>query len=255
MRPLHRRAIIGIAATGAALGWLTRFAFGAREADGRSARVIAARRRLGTSLRQRFAAQGAAYPGRLYLRVFKKDRRLEMWAESARRDGRFVLVKTYPICASSGQLGPKRTQGDEQVPEGFYEVRVFNPQSKFHLSLGIDYPNQSDRALGRSPFGRDIMIHGGCATIGCVPIGDDSVEEVFVAAKDAHDARRAVTVHLFPTPMTDAGMRTLDKLAGADLRLKKFWASLRPAFVRFESTRRLPVTRFDPSTGLFVVAP
>jgi murein L,D-transpeptidase YafK len=248
MRPVHRRTLLGGIPAAVVLLAVEPIASGARA---RGDRVATARRRVTGALRERFAARGLAYPPKhLYLRVFKRERRLEMWSEAG--DGRFVLVKSYGVCASSGRLGPKRTQGDEQVPEGFYEVRVFNPKSRFHLSLGIDYPNRSDRALGRSPFGRDIMIHGGCATIGCVPIGDDAIEEVYVAARDARP-ERAVVVHIFPAVMTDAATQLLRKEAGADARLRRFWESLRPAYLRFEATRRLPRTRFDAGSGLYVV--
>jgi murein L,D-transpeptidase YafK len=213
-------------------------------------RVAAARHHVEAPLRALFAERGAAYPPTaLYLRAFKRERRLEMWA--AGTGDRYALVKAYPICSSSGRLGPKRTEGDEQVPEGFYDVRVFNAKSRFHLSLGIDYPNASDRALGRPPFGGDIMIHGGCVTIGCIPITDASIEEVFVAATDAHAAGHPVVVHVFPTAMTDDAMRALE--VGAEPSLVAFWRSMRPAYARFEATRTLPKTRVDRATGLYAI--
>src|SRR5690606_11025729 len=98
---------------------------------------------------------------------------------------KFTLVKTYPVCSSSGLPGPKRKKGDRQTPEGFYHIDRFNPQSAFHLSLGINYPNSSDKILGHSDPGGDIFIHGSCVTIGCVPLTDDLIKEVYVLAVEA----------------------------------------------------------------------
>src|SRR5215472_12346431 len=231
-------ATVAAVALGFAKGW-------AETGD----RVAAARQRVATPLRAMFAAKGLAYPPRaVYVRVFKSEAQLEMWSEAG--DGRYALVKTYDVCASSGRLGPKRTEGDDQVPEGLYEVRFFNPKSRFHLSLGLDYPNASDRVLGTAPLGGDIMIHGGCRTIGCIPIGDDAIDEMYVAASDARKSGRAVTVHVFPTRMTDERMRAIE--AGADAATVTFWRSLRPAYVRFEATHVIPTARVDDSTGLYV---
>src|SRR4051812_10092789 len=115
-------------------------------------------------VRAAFAAKGVRWPpAALHLRVYKADDALELWARNA--DDAFVLVKSYRICARSGGLGPKRGEGDMQVPEGVYAIERFNPNSKFHLSLGLDYPNASDRVRGARPFGGDIFIHGECVTI------------------------------------------------------------------------------------------
>ncbi len=130
-------------------------------------------------LRQRFKEKGLAYPPRaILLRAFKQEALLELWAADA-EDKPFVLVHEYRICTSSGTLGPKRRFGDEQVPEGFYELDWFNPQSNFFLSLHISYPNASDRILGshQNPGG-DIFLHGNCASIGCIPITDDGITGV-----------------------------------------------------------------------------
>lgn len=98
----------------------------------------------------------------------------------------FRLIKDYQICSLSGELGPKRQQGDLQVPEGFYWIDRFNPASNFYLSLGINYPNQFDRILGKSgELGGDIFIHGGCVTIGCIPITDDKIKELYLIAVEA----------------------------------------------------------------------
>jgi len=254
MHSFALRAVAAVAAAALALGAAVyaRAGRGAFESRSSGDRVADARKRTEAPLRALFSARGAAYPPTaLYIRAFKREQQLEMWSERATDD--FVLVESFPICAQSGALGPKRTEGDGQVPEGLYDVTVFNAKSRFHLSLGIDYPNASDRALGKAPFGGDIMIHGGCVTIGCIPLGDDGIEHVFLAATDAHAAGHPVVVHIFPGRMADQAMPALERVAASDPQLLAFWRSLRPAFLRFEATHKLPRAHVDRATGLYVV--
>jgi murein L,D-transpeptidase YafK len=190
-------------------------------------------------LKQLFRKAGVAYPARrVFIRIFKKEQVLELWARA--RGGSYVKVKSYPVCAASGVLGPKRRQGDEQVPEGFYHVRVFNPWSAFHLSMGINYPNKSDRILGyRRNLGGAIMIHGSCVSIGCVAIENGPVSEVFLAAYDAfRHGRKRIPVHIFPTRLDEKGMSWLREHHGE--KLVKFWNQLRPGYAYFERHRKLP---------------
>ena len=104
-------------------------------------------------------------PDEIYLRALKQERQLEVWGGP--RGEALKLIKTYPFCAASGELGPKRRQGDLQVPEGFYEVSSFNPWSDWHLSMKVSYPNASDQVLSDAEHpGGLIYLHGGCASIG-----------------------------------------------------------------------------------------
>ena len=122
-----------------------------------------------------FADAGVPYPAReIYLRAFKFEGQLELWARPANDHALFHLVHTYPIQCASGRLGPKRREGDGQVPEGFYFVERFNPRSLFHLSLGLNYPNASDRLLTTNPAqpGSDVFIHGNAVSVGCLAMGD-----------------------------------------------------------------------------------
>jgi murein L,D-transpeptidase YafK len=126
-------------------------------------------------------AQGVAYPpASLTLIGLKAEKRLELWAPDA--SGRPRLVKTYPILAASGGVGPKLREGDGQVPEGLYGIESLNPNSRFHLSLRVGYPNADDRREGRTRLGGDIMIHGSNVSIGCLAMGDPAAEELFVLA-------------------------------------------------------------------------
>jgi murein L,D-transpeptidase YafK len=188
-----------------------------------------------------FRAQGIAQPAKLFFRVFKREQLLEVWARGADAET-FVLLNTYPVCGTSGELGPKRHQGDEQIPEGFYSIDLFNPVSSFHLSLRVDYPNAVDRARGhRRGLGGDIFIHGGCATIGCVPVTDEWIEEIYLMAVRARDAgQHRIPVHMFPTRLDDAGMAWLYDTYGTNHPDLVFWLDLRLGYLAFEQTRTVP---------------
>src|SRR5262245_13182787 len=135
-----------------------------------------------------FAAAGIAYPPqRFVLLGFKDERELHLLASSPGRD--LAFIRFYPIYGASGVLGPKLREGDGQVPEGIYAIEYLNPNSVAHLSLALSYPTSYDRARaaedGRDDLGGDIMIHGGSGSIGCLAIGDQAAEELFVLAVDA----------------------------------------------------------------------
>lgn len=119
---------------------------------------------------------------RLTFLAFKQERLLEVWTSPS--EGVGTWIKTYSILAASGRPGPKLREGDHQVPEGFYRIESLNPNSRFHLSLRLNYPNAFDlthaRAEGRSRPGSDIMIHGGASSVGCLALGDPAAEELFV---------------------------------------------------------------------------
>ena len=131
------------------------------------------------------AARSLSYPlEKMTLIGLKDEKIVELYL--AGKDGVYYLVKRYPILAASGTSGPKLREGDCQVPEGFYAIEFLNPNSKYHLSLRVNYPNKEDRQHakeeGRVNLGGDIMIHGKAASIGCIAIGDPAIEEVFVLA-------------------------------------------------------------------------
>lgn len=132
------------------------------------------------------AAQIAWPPEQIILLGLKQERVLELYAEG--NDGKWRFVRSYPFTAFSGQLGPKLREGDRQIPEGIYGIESLNPNSLYHLSLRVDYPNDFDRARareeGRTNLGGDIMIHGRAVTIGCIPVGDPAIEELFVLAAE-----------------------------------------------------------------------
>jgi len=185
----------------------------------------------------------------LFIRVFKESKLVEVWLKS-NSESEYKLFKTYDICASSGRLGPKRSQGDGQVPEGFYTIAVFNPYSSYHLSLGLSYPNASDRIKGKGNLGGDIMIHGSCVTIGCLPLTDNYIKEVYILVVEAkNNGQQNIPVHIFPTKMNDKGMLFLSKL---NTDLLDFWKNLKPGYDYFENNKRVPKISTDKSGNYLV---
>ncbi len=212
-------------------------------------RVATARARTGKTVADLCAAAGVTYPPRdLFLRGFKTERVLEAWARND--DGPFRLVASWPVLAASGGPGPKRIQGDRQVPEGCYTVAVRNPKSRFHLSLGLNYPNASDRIRSdRERPGDDIYLHGNAVSIGCMAIGDERVEELYLLATDVR--RQDISVHLFPARMQGAEW---DAMRKTHPQHASFWAELQPIHDAFERTRQIPGITISPS-GAYQMAP
>lgn len=173
------------------------------------------------------------------LRVFKLERVLEIWvAHSAA--GPYRLKVSYPIAAMSGGLGPKRREGDMQVPEGFYWVNRFNPNSRFHLSLGLNYPNSSDRKLGNSVHpGSDIFIHGNHVSAGCIAMTDPIIEKIYRLVIQARDhGQHSIPVSVYPCRLNERNLNWLRSTYGDRPDLQHFWSSLIPGYVLFESTRK-----------------
>lgn len=141
-----------------------------------------------SAMRAKCEAAGLAYPPAcIAIVVLKQERMLYLLGQSASSDSWRRIAK-YPVLAASGTLGPKLREGDKQVPEGVYRIESLNPNSRFHLSLRVNYPSDDDRRIAREEnrtnLGGDIMIHGGAASIGCVASGDPAIEDVFVLAAD-----------------------------------------------------------------------
>ncbi|WMJ75112.1 hypothetical protein RCC89_18365 [Cytophagaceae bacterium ABcell3] len=175
----------------------------------------------------------------IFLRGFKQEQILELWARE-KGSGAFKHIKDYAFCSSSGTFGPKRAQGDKQIPEGFYYIDRFNPASFYHLSLGINYPNQSDKILcGSNKPGGDIFIHGACVTIGCIPITDDKIGELYVAAVEArNNGQTKIPVHIFPARMNKGYIHVLGVKGPESLFL--FWENLTTGYTFFEENKRIP---------------
>jgi len=187
----------------------------------------------------------------IYFRAFKKEAQMEVWAKAS-KENKYVLIKTFSVCASSGVLGPKRKQGDGQVPEGFYEIDRFNPASNFHLSLGLNYPNKSDKILGKANLGGDIFIHGNCVTIGCLPLTDDLIKEVYIMAVEARSrGQQRIPVHVFPCKLNKLEFRYLEDKYKGNSVLVDFWKNLEAGYQIFEKNRVLPSISVD-SKGAYL---
>jgi len=179
----------------------------------------------------------------MYIRSFKYDSQLEVWVKNELNES-FKLFKTYKVCALAGSLGPKRMQGDYQVPEGFYYINEFNPRSNYYLSLGLNYPNASDKILSDSlKPGSEIYIHGSCVTVGCIPITDQQIDELYILAAHAKDqGQDFIPVHIFPIRYNvEKSLKYLESLTKDDHELKQFTDRLEDAFDYFEKFHQVPV--------------
>ncbi|MCW5938277.1 MAG: L,D-transpeptidase family protein [Fimbriimonadaceae bacterium] len=200
-----------------------------------SDRVATARDNKGSTVATLTKAAGLKTPvSRLYMRAIKDERILEVWGGD---DGPMRLIKAYPVAAMSGGLGPKRREGDSQVPEGLYLVDRFNPKSSFLLSLGLNYPNASDKIRSDSERpGGDIFIHGGQASIGCLAMTDPAIQEIYLFALDA---KRPIRVDLFPFRFRP-GWQNRQPTQHLD-----FWKELEPFYAAFEKSKTVPQFRVD----------
>ncbi len=180
------------------------------------------------------AQKGMDEEAPILIQIFKEEHQLLVWKQ--KDDGRFHLLKTYHICKFSGHLGPKQHEGDRQSPEGFYEVtqRQMNPHSREYLAFNVGYPNAYDRSLGRT--GSDIMVHGGCRSIGCFAMTDGEVQEIFVLAREAFaGGQHAFQIQSYPFRMTAANMAK-----HRNSKWYPFWKNLKQGYDYFETTHLQP---------------
>lgn len=187
----------------------------------------------------------------IFIRAFKYEAELEVWLKN-KSDKSYSLFKKIPICASSGGLGPKRREGDGQVPEGLYEVAVFNPSSNYYLALKVSYPNASDKILAKGPTGGDIMIHGNCVTIGCIPLQDEPVKDLYVLCVEAKNRKLPIRVEIYPCRLTPANLAALTQKFPAET--VSFWNNIKTAYTHFEE-HKLPITYSVDKKGQYVFAP
>ncbi|GAA5218960.1 murein L,D-transpeptidase family protein [Corallincola platygyrae] len=190
-------------------------------------------------------AMGLELGAPVFIRIFKQPAELEVWLEH--EDAQFRLFKRYPICAFSGELGPKQQMGDMQSPEGFYFVtpQRLNPWSQFHLSFNLGYPNRYDRHYGRT--GSALMVHGDCVSIGCYAMTDPYIDEIYTLMVSAlENGQPYVRVHAFPFPMTSEALD--DK---KDHRWHAFWVNLKQGYDYFEHYRRPPNTEVKSGRYVF----
>ncbi|PTY40523.1 L,D-transpeptidase family protein [Brachyspira hampsonii] len=169
--------------------------------------------------------------------AYKQEDILEIYAKN-KSDASYKKIASYNIAAKSGILGPKRMEGDLQVPEGFYYIDRFNPASSYYLSLGINYPNEADKKKSNaSRLGVDIFIHGDEVTIGCMPMTDDKIKEIYLYALYAKDnGQNKIPVYIFPFKMTDRNFDYYKKYY--DESLINFWSNLKKGYDIFQKTKK-----------------
>jgi murein L,D-transpeptidase YafK len=181
----------------------------------------------------------------LYIRAFKFEKKIQLWAKDQKHT-KYKLIKEYKVCKRSGNLGPKRQQGDLQTPEGFYFIDRFNPYSNYHLSLGINYPNASDKILGvKGNLGGDICIHGSCVTIGCLPITDDQIKELYIFCVEAkNNGQNKIPVHIFPARLSNKNTELLLNKYKNDTDKVNLWKALKLAYDSFKVSSTVPEVQF-----------
>lgn len=182
----------------------------------------------------------------VYIRIFKEERTLELYVK---QKDKYLLLEKYPICTYSGGLGPKVRQRDYKSPEGFYQTKrqQLNPNSKYHLSFNIGYPNDFDKSHGYT--GKYLMIHGDCVSEGCYAMGDNNIEEIYLFMEKAlANGQDAVDIHIYPFRMTEKNMRRHRNSEHYD-----FWRQLQPGYNYFEASKIPPMVYI--SDGKYFVFP
>ena len=190
-------------------------------------------------LKKFLKSEGLGNDFSMVINAYKTEGKLEIWLKN-NSDKSYKLFRIYDFCAHSGTLGPKVIEGDGQTPEGFYYVNVFNPMSNFHLSLGVNYPNSVDnfRTGKDRKTGGDIYIHGNCVTVGCIPLTDEKIKEVYVLAVEARNAgQEKIPVNIYPFKMTPENLKKYTVQFPAQA---SFWKTLQPGYLAFEKNKNLP---------------
>jgi murein L,D-transpeptidase YafK len=181
----------------------------------------------------------------MLVRLFKQEAELEVWKQD--RSGRFALLKTYPICRWSGDLGPKVREGDRQAPEGFYSISPaqMNPQSAYYLSFNTGYPNAYDKALGHT--GSQLMVHGDCSSRGCYAMTDEQIAEIYSLGRESFfGGQRAFQLQAYPFRMTPLNMAKHRNNPNMP-----FWKMIKEGYDHFEVTRQEPKVDFCEKKYVF----
>ncbi|MBR1155092.1 L,D-transpeptidase family protein [Bradyrhizobium sp. JYMT SZCCT0428] len=181
----------------------------------------------------------------ILVRIFKQEAELEIWKQD--RAGRFALLKTYPICRWSGDLGPKVKEGDRQAPEGFYSISPaqMNPQSAYYLSFNTGYPNAFDKALGRT--GSQLMVHGDCSSRGCYAMTDEQIAEIYSLGRESFfGGQKSFQLQAYPFKMTPINMAKHRNNPNMP-----FWRMIKQGYDHFEVTKHEPKVDFCEKKYVF----
>lgn len=187
----------------------------------------------------------------MFICIYKLEQIVRVWVREKGSTAEFKNVTQYAFCKISGVLGPKRMENDKQIPEGLYHIDRFNPNSKFHLSLGINYPNASDLVLSdKEKPGDEIFIHGGCVSEGCVSISDSWISELYITSERAKaKGQNDIPVYMFPYAMIDTKYQ---EFIGKYPQHTDFWANLKLAFDRIQETKK-PINFSVDNKGRYIL--
>jgi len=183
----------------------------------------------------------------IYLRAFKIEKKIELWGKNT-CDSAYALIKEFPICEISGEIGPKRCSHDLQVPEGFYHISELNPYSKYYLSMKINYPNASDSIRGKQGhLGNLIYIHGNCESSGCIAITDDRIKELFIYCIEAYNSgQKEIDITIFPSKLNDVNYARLASGYSKNKDKISLWTDLKKSYDLFDQCKVPPTVTFLP---------
>ncbi|MBP6456074.1 MAG: L,D-transpeptidase family protein [Chitinophagaceae bacterium] len=217
-------------------------------------RVNAALKANEGKLKNLFLSKGLKYPcSNILFRGFKAINEMELWGRNSISDT-FTHIKTYKVCALSGILGPKRWEGDRQVPEGMYFIQEFNPRSEYHLSLLLNYPNYSDMFFSnKEQPGGKIYIHGGCVTVGCLPMTNEFIEEIYsICVLARTNGEMNIPVQIYPIRYDEKSLNFIGREYKDETEKQKFWINLKQSFDYFEANKKtLPVMYDENGNYIF----
>ena len=230
--------------------------YSVRDTPGKNLKIPGIFSNVEDSLKKEFQVKGLHWPARyMYVRAFKHEKQMEVWVKNEWKET-FSLFKVYKVCATSGTYGPKRKEGDKQIPEGFYYINEFNPNSNYHLALGLNYPNASDVILSdQNKPGGDIYIHGNCVTIGCLPLTDSLIEQVYYLATIVKEqGQDFIPVHIYPVRYdNNKAVEQFSNKTKNKQDIQKFATEIREAYEYFEDTHQLPTVLIGKGGNYIVV--
>jgi murein L,D-transpeptidase YafK len=206
-------------------------------------------RPVSSDVKSKLTSLGMSLTSPIMLRIFKQDSTLEVWKQT--KSGRYALLESFEICKWSGEFGPKKKEGDRQAPEGFYEITpaLMNPNSSYHLSFNLGYPNKFDRAYNRT--GSHLMVHGACSSRGCYAMTDAQVQDIYALARESFKGgQRSFQVQAFPFRMTAENMAAHRNSEHYD-----FWKMLKRGYDHFEVTKVPPKTEVCEKRYVFDAVP
>ncbi len=204
-------------------------------------------------IRQKLDSVGINSSYEILIFSYKREEILEVWVKEI-RNKEFRHLMNFTFCNSSGTLGPKRQLNDYQIPEGFYHINVFSPNDDYYLALKVNYPNVSDLILKTAKHpGQEIYTHGYCCTIGCIPITNEKIQELYILCVEARNSgQQRIPVYMFPSRLDSAGLEESKKVFATynwtrekTEKVIRFWENLKIGYDYFHRNKILPNISVD----------